>query len=98
MKTFLTAVKICGALDAIAIIAWLILLGLNPPMASHVAMLTLLGAAALVAGGLLSAPLWLPLVILIAALVTGNSILGFVTKHVPEALAGFRQKLFGGAL
>lgn len=90
MKTFVRAVKVCGAIDVALIIAWLIALGVNPPVASHVAMLALAGAAALLVGGMLSAPLWLPLGILAIALYSGNSILGAALK--------LKQQIFGGAL
>lgn len=90
MKTFVQAVKVCGALDLILLVSWLILLGVNPPVASHIAMVTLAGAAALLVGGMFSAPLWLPLGILAIALYSGNSILGAALK--------LKQQIFGGEL
>jgi hypothetical protein len=96
MKRFVGIVKACALLDVILITAWLVTLAVNPTLAAHVMFVSLAGAAAILAGALLSAPLWLPLGVLIMALVTGNSIIGFVSNHVPEAVGNFKQKLFGG--
>ena len=97
MKRFVRIVKFCAWLDLAALTAWFITLYFRPVVASHIALTALAGAAGILAGALLSAPLWLPLGVLVMALVTGNSIVGFVTNHVPEAVGNFKQKLFGGA-
>jgi hypothetical protein len=93
MKRFVGIVKACALLDVLLVAAWLITLFVNPPLGAHIAMCVLGGAAAILAGALLTAPIWLPLGVLIMALATGNSIIGFVSNHVPEAVG----KLFGGA-
>jgi hypothetical protein len=89
MKRFVGIVKACAWLDLALIVAWFITLAIRPVVASHIAFVSLAGAAALLVGGMLSAPLWVPLVVLGVAIATGNSILG--------ALVGMKEKLFSRA-
>ena len=66
--------------------AWIVTLAINPILASHVAFAFLAVVAFLIAGTLLSAPLWFPLGVLALALVTGNSIANCVGSFKDKLL------------
>ena len=97
IKRFVGIVKACAALDGVLIISWLCCLAFNPVLASHIAFVVIATVTALIVGGLLASPILLPLGVLGAALWTGQSLVSFLSNHVPSAIGNFKQKLFGVA-
>jgi hypothetical protein len=57
MKRFVGIVKGCALIDLALFVAWIVLLYVNPVAASHIALVTLAGGAAILAGALLTSPI-----------------------------------------